>query len=256
MKHKTKRLGSQIDRATQPFPVSSYPKGYVFNIFINEILDSPEDFIEAVTALNMASSEDDVVIHLNSSGGSIDAVDTLLFEMSKCAGNIHIKASGTVASAATLILLAGHSFELSPYTNILFHSASFGTYGKSADVVEYSTFVKAQTERLMRDYYKDILSDDELHDVFENKKEFWMDSDDFCNRFEIANEKRKQEADQRNQEAMNDLFGDEEIIPDEVLNKLTKAQLIQYMKGEIGIEYEQVDGKYTFTINKIEDLDN
>jgi hypothetical protein len=50
------------------------------------------------------------------------------------------------------------------------------------------------------------------------------------------------------------LFGDEEIIPDEVLNKLTKPQLIQYMKGEIGIEYEEVDGKYTFTINNVEDI--
>jgi hypothetical protein len=80
--------------------------------------------------------------------------------------------------------------------------------------------------------------------------------EEIIERLEKRAELFKEQAEQHNQQAMDDLFGDEEILPDEILNKLTKAQLIQYTKGEIGIEYEEVDGKYTFTINKIEDLDN
>jgi len=245
--HKNKpRLGSQIDRATQPFPVNSYPKGYVFNIFIQEVLESPEDFIEVITALNMASPDDDVIVHLNCDGGSLDAVDTLLFEMSKCQGHIHIKASGTIASAATLILLAGNSYEMSPYTNILFHSSSFGYAGKAQDVVEYSAFAKKQTEALMRDYYKNILSDGELNDIFVNKRERWMDAGEFCARFEAAQEKSKAEHEAKQQaeyEAMMAEF-EQDDLPEEVLKKLTKTQLIQYIQGEIDVVIEE-DGSFT-----------
>lgn len=253
--HKFKpRLGSQIDRETQPFPVNSYPKGYVFNIFIQEALESPEDFVEAVTALNMASPDDDVIVHLNCGGGDLSAVDTLLFEMSKCQGHIHIKASGTIASAATLILLAAHSYEMSPYTNILFHSASFCVGGKTQDVVGYAEFSKKQTEKLMRDYYEYVLSEEELHNIFVNKHEHWMDSEEFCARFEKAQDIRKELHDAEQKAEYDTMMGElEDDLPDPILKKLTKQQLIAYIKAEIDVIVNE-DG--SFDIAQIEEDEN
>jgi ATP-dependent protease ClpP protease subunit len=197
---KTNRYaGSELDRSTQSFPVSSYPNSYTYNIFIQESLQSPEDFIDAIAALGMAGENDKVVLHLNCEGGSLDAVDTLLMAMNTCEGTIHVVGTGIIASAATLILLGADSFELSPYCNLLFHSASFGMGAKSVDVLDYSKFMHDQTEKLMTDFYKGVLTDDEIKDIIYNKKELWMTAKEFSERYAKHMEELKAEALQKPQ---------------------------------------------------------
>jgi ATP-dependent protease ClpP protease subunit len=182
--------GSFINRATLPFTVTAYQRSStVYNIFIQDEIDSSEDFLDAITALNMADADDEVIIHLSSPGGSVDAVDTFLMEMASCKANIIVKATGTVASAATLILLSADESIVSNACNLLFHSASFGMSGKVQDVYEYTNFTKTQTEKLLREYYEGFFTESELHDIFVNKREFWMGAEEFgirCDRQMLA----------------------------------------------------------------------
>lgn len=224
----------------QPFSVTAYPNSYTYNIFVQAMLESPEEFSEAMAALGAAGESDRVVIYLNSVGGSLDSLDSFLFELADCRAHVHIRASGTIASAATFILLSGHSFEISPYAKLLFHSASFGNYSQAVDMVDTSVFLRDECERLARDYYSPILTEEELKDIFVNKKEFWMSSDEFCKRYDAAQEKAKQEHEAKQKadfEEMFDTFGEE--LPDTVLMKLTKKQLIDYLNGRIEVAVDE-----------------
>lgn len=247
------RSGQGID-SVMPFAVTAYPNSYTYNIFVQSILESPEEFSEAISALGAASENDRVVIYLNSGGGSLDSLDTFLFELADCRAHIHIRASGLIASAATFILLSGHSFEISPYAKILFHSATFGNYSAAVDMVETSTFLRNECERLARDYYSPILTEEELNDIFNHKKEFWMSSDEFCQRFDAAQEKSKQEYEAEQETAITDMMDDFiEELPEEVLMKLTKQNLIRYINGEINVNVGE-DGK--ISIIEVENNEN
>lgn len=178
------QMGTFVGRATLPFNVSAYQRSsIVYNIFIHDSIDSAEDFLDAITILNMADEDDEVFIHLSSPGGSVDATDTFLMEMNRCKAKVTVKATGTVASAATLILLSADAIEMSPYCNILFHSASFGYGGKTQDVVEYANFTKAQTEAMLSSFYEHFFTPEELHDILVNKKEYWMNAEEFDRRY-------------------------------------------------------------------------
>jgi ATP-dependent protease ClpP protease subunit len=240
-KHNKPRSGLGMDDV-QPFAVTAYPNSYTYNIFVQSILESPEEFSEAMAALGAAGENDRVVIFLNSSGGSLESLDSFLFELADCKAHIHIRASGIIASAATFILLSGHSFEISPYAKVLFHSATFGNYAAAGEMVETSTFLRDECERLARDYYSPILTEDELIDIFKNKKEFWMTSEEFCKRFDAAQEIQK-EKHQSMQEQLDGIMMEDDL-PESILNKLTKKNLIDYINGKINVDVLE-DGKFT-----------
>jgi ATP-dependent protease ClpP protease subunit len=187
IKHKRPRFGSDIGATSlHPFSVTVDVEALHYKINIKSILEAPEEMIYAIEVLEQANEKDTVTIHLSTGGGSIDSVDSLILAMAKCKGHIHIVGSGTIASAGTFVLLSGDTIELSPYTSILFHSASFGTYGEVQDVIEYTQFVQKQTNKLVYDYYKPLFSEEELHDMLVNKRQIWMDAEEFTERYEKA----------------------------------------------------------------------
>lgn len=168
-----------------------------YNIFLNDFFEHPNQFIEAVSILELAQEPDTITIHLTSGGGNIDAVDGFLAAMEDCEAEISVKASGIVASAATLVLLTADSIQITPFTEVLIHSASFGSSGKSQDVYESVTFQHKQCEKLLRHYCRGFLTDDEFHDVICNKREMLLTADDFIERFQKRNEYLAKELDEQ-----------------------------------------------------------
>lgn len=232
------RLGSDIGKDITPFVVLSSPYAYKHNVYLQNYLESPEEMIAVLDVLNTASEDDQIIIHLNSGGGDVYSLDTLLYAMANCPAHKHVIASGQICSAATFILLAADSFEISPFTVLLFHTCSFGVYGQSQDNLEFVQFVHKENERLMREYYKHLFSEEEIDDIIINKKQRWLTADEFTERFEKAkNLHSKEQSEQREQEfnQMQALFEDEADVPVEILAKVTKADLIRYIAGDIDI---------------------
>ena len=230
-------MGSEVGMGyVAPFLTSSYPKSFVHHIYVKNVLESPEEMVAAIDIMSNCSDQDDIVFHINSPGGSVDSLDGLLFAMARCPAHKHGIGSGTIASAATYILLACDTYEVSPFTQLLFHSASFGSYGKQKDVVEHATFIHEQCERFTREYYKHLFNEEELSDIIDNKREFWMTASEFLERMEkregaIAQDFEDAEA------AVDQMFEDMFAPPPEhLLKKMTKADLIRMINGEIGID--------------------
>ena len=249
--NKQPRMGSDLGKGITPFVVVSAPSTYRHQIYIHNSLEQPDEMIAILDILYSASKEDEVVIHLNSGGGSIDSLDTLLSAIASCPAHIHVVATGTIASAATFILLASDSFEISPFATLLFHACSFGVYGEAQDNLEYVQFVHKESERLMRSYYRHIFTEEEIDDIIFNKRQKWITSKEFEDRFEAAKikfeaeEKQQNEADQKAlAEIYADMEADLELPPDDKLEKqLTKKQLIALLKGDVDLKYDEASGK-------------
>lgn len=243
------RMGSDLGNGITPFVVLSQPSTFLHNIYIQNHLESPEEMIAILDVLYSASKEDQVIIHLNSGGGAIDSLDTLLTAMASCKAHKHVIATGCIASSATFILLAADSFEISPYATLLFHTCTFAVWGQSQDNLEYTQFVHNENERLMRSYYRHIFTEDEIVDIIKNKRQFWMGAAEFEERFEKANKLLQAEDKVNQQQAEKEfeeqMFGPEIQFTKEqlVASKIKREDIAKAFFGEVDLV--MVDGKIT-----------
>ena len=126
-KYKQPRMGAELSTTSIPFSVRATQE--VSNHYIVDVWDTLEnlsDVEELLFVLGVAKEEDRVTLHLNCRGGSAYVGDAIMLAMNNCEAQIHVQASGTVASFATFILLNCDSFEISPFCDVLCHSATFG----------------------------------------------------------------------------------------------------------------------------------
>ena len=134
-----------------------------------------------------------------------------LFEMMKTEKRVHVVASGHVASAATFILLMADTYELSPFTVLLFHSASCGTVGKIQDITDEASYLHKNQEQLLRFHYKHFFTEEEIDDIIYNKREWFMDMEEFHERYERRNgleaEERLEIEEQERAELLKELKG-------------------------------------------------
>lgn len=180
----TTRYGAEVSQLSVPYSVRATQE--VSNHYIVDIwdsLDNLSDIEDLLFVLGVAKEEDRVTIHLNCSGGSLAVGDAIMLAMNNCEAEIHIQASGLVASFATFILLNCDSFEISPHCVLLCHSASFGAGGKMAETKQQIDFMHAQCEKMLRYYYEGFLTEEEITRIIEQGYEHWMTSEEFCERF-------------------------------------------------------------------------
>lgn len=178
-----------------------------YSIFIDNSLDTPQDMRYAIQVLATAQESDEVLMFLNSPGGSVDAAQALINVMMQCEAPITVIGSGTIASAAAIILSACESFQLDPFCSVMYHPCTGGYGGTMDDIVGYGTFQKKQTEDLLNYYAIGILTEEELRQIHVEKATIWLSTKDFTERF-----KRKMQA----QERLSDYIEEAGINPQEI----------------------------------------
>ena len=94
-------------------------------------------------------------------------------------------------SAATIIFLACHSYVVSDDCEFMVHTASLGYGGKQNNFYEFSTFNNKANERLMKKYYKDFLTEDEISQALKGA-DFWFDSEEVIKRLENRDKIRQE----------------------------------------------------------------
>lgn len=221
-------FGSELWSNVNPFIVSGIPRSYRYNVYLMNYLENPEELINIIELLDRATEDDLIVFHINSGGGNVNSLMSLLYAMQRCQAELHAVVSGIVASAATFVLLACDSFEMMDYTEVLCHSASFGSYGKSQDVVDQVKFTHDQMEGFMREYYRHLFTEEELDDIIRNKREFLLTTAEFYERYQKRIDKVNEE---------NEVSAVEQNeLTDKLLRGLTKNDLIRLIQGEISVD--------------------
>lgn len=182
----------------QEFMVGFIPhRSGTYRIEIDDAIECVSQFSTAIQVLENAKEEDEIVIYLQTPGGSVNAGEAFVHAMRKCLAPIHIVATGGVHSMGTHILMEADSVELSHGFNALVHCGSDGAYGNVNEYRAKSKFDSEFRDRQFREAYEGFLTEDEISSALEGK-DIWLDAQSWLDRAMARSDhfKAKYEAEQ------------------------------------------------------------
>jgi ATP-dependent protease ClpP protease subunit len=149
-------------------------KRNIFHIRIGSEIGLPKEYTELINALRRAKDDDEIHIYLNSPGGYLCSTVEIVNAMTMCRGTVITHACGTVASAATLIFLAGHGQVIHEGISFMCHYYSTGMGGKGQEIESYAKWSKKSNQKIMWRFYEGFLKKDEFKRMCKGE-DFWMD---------------------------------------------------------------------------------
>lgn len=163
--------GKQLD-----FNVKSKSQ-YQFTVNIDEPFVEPSYYRNVIRMLQEAGEDDYVIFYINSPGGQLSSLQSLLEAMKSCDATTVAVLVGQVASAASIFALHCDFVEVTDSAHMLCHYVSYGTGGKGADVLAHVNHTTKISNKLMRDTYKDFLTPTEINELIDGR-EIYLDSEE------------------------------------------------------------------------------
>ena len=163
-----------------------------YTVTIDEAFTEPSYYRGVVSMLMGASEEDTVIFLINSPGGRLSGLLTLLEGINMTDATTLAVLVGECSSAASMFALHCDQVFVSENATMLCHNVSYGTNGKGSDVLAHVNHVAKTSEKLLRSTYLNFLSEKEILELL-NGQEIYLDSDEIKARLE---QKQQATADQ------------------------------------------------------------
>lgn len=151
-------------------------------------IESSDEYIEWFDIIRHAGPTDVIRIFINSYGGDMFTAIQFLRVLGETEATVIVSVEGACMSAATMIFMCGHQFEISEHSMFMFHNYSSGTFGKGGEMLDQLQHERAWSKKLWEDIYKDFLTAEEIKAMLENK-DIWMDGEEVIRRLELKKEK-------------------------------------------------------------------
>ncbi len=158
-------------------------RAYQHDVFIDEPFGESSHYRKVIAMLNDASPDDIVIFHINSPGGLLTGLQSLVEAVKGTQANTVAFIVGQCASAASVFSMHCDSVIVSDLASIMIHNVSYGTWGKNSDVIAHTQHVSKTSEKLVRETYAGFLTDTEINEVL-NGREIYLDADEARDRFE------------------------------------------------------------------------
>lgn len=165
-----------------PMPFVVRPIAYMSDFYLTTI-GMPELYTKWFDAIRNAQPQDVIKIHINSPGGHMWTAIQFIRVINECHGTVIASVEGICASAATLILLNCHAYEISEHSTFMFHNYTGGMFGKGGEMYDQITYERKWSHDLFKSQYSGFLSDTEIDDIMEGK-DIWIGSDEAFTRIE------------------------------------------------------------------------
>lgn len=124
------------------------------------------------SVLDEVDGSDDIIIEMNSPGGSVIPAHEIYTAIASYSGNIEIHVVGMAGSAASEILMACKSL-ISPVAQIMIHNCSTDTSGDYRDMDSASQMLQSINQGIRNAYKsKTGISDEKLKELMDNTT--WM----------------------------------------------------------------------------------
>lgn len=159
--------------------------------YISGEITSPDTYVEVFDTIRHARDNDTVKIYINSFGGDLFSAIQFMRVMSDSEAYVVCSVEGACMSAATMIFLAADAVEITPHSSFMVHNYSSGAFGKGGELYHQIQHERRWSENLLKEVYKDFLTDSEIEHVLENK-DLWMDVDEVVLRMEERERLRKE----------------------------------------------------------------
>lgn len=173
----------------------------IHEFYLSGEIESADEYIQWFDTIRHAGENDVVKIYINSPGGDMFTAIQFMRTLSETAATVVMSVEGICASAATMIMLCGESFEISDHSMFMIHNYSGGTLGKGGEMLDQLQHERKWSERLLREVYKDFLSEAEITAVLDNK-DIWMDGQEVAAR--LKERQAKIEAAEKEEESEED----------------------------------------------------
>lgn len=220
------------------------PRAFEFTYYLSDCVQDSHQYHELLQTLDNASENDAINIIINNEGGEVSTCVQIVDHIRNCKALVIGVLSGNAFSAAGIIFLACHQHVVADHSMLMIHGAVGYAGGKYTDMAKYLEAANKRTRGLYDDIFEGFLTVEELDNVFKGE-EFWLVSDEVIERLRVREKHLLNKDSKRIEEERDDLL---ELInetpPEEILSKLTKAQLIQYINGNIDVKIED-DGKFS-----------
>lgn len=168
----------------------SKPIAIVHEFYLTDTIGPSEEYIEWFDVIRHANENDIVKLYVNCYGGDLFTAIQFLRVLSDTPATVICSVEGACMSAATMIFLSSDHFEVTPHSMFMFHNYSGGTIGKGGEMIDQLQHERKWSERLMKEIYKDFMSDDEIKSMLENK-DIWMDGEEVVKRLNARIQKRE-----------------------------------------------------------------
>ena len=163
----------------------------LYEYYISGVITGPEDYIHIFDQIRHAREDDDVKIYINSYGGDMSTAIQFMRVLSETAATVTCSVEGMCASAATLIFLNAHIFEVTPHSSFMIHTFSGGTYGKGVEQYAQVAHEKKWSEKLFKEVYEDFLSPKEIEEVLAGR-DLWLEIEEVAERMNARIKARRE----------------------------------------------------------------
>lgn len=153
-------------------------------------------YYRGVVQMLMNASENDVAAFLvNSPGGALSGLLTLLEGLNMTEAHTVALLVGSVSSAASIFALHCDEVYVGENSTMLCHNVSYGTGGKGSDVLAHVKHISSTANKLLRRTYKNFLTEEEINDMIDGK-EIYLESDEIVERLKQREVLRAKEAEE------------------------------------------------------------
>lgn len=160
--------------------------------FLDKRIESPDQYRGLVHTLLSVDEGDLVELMISSEGGCLESAMNIVSAIQESSGTVRAVVTGSCHSSASVIALSCHEVVVLNYVQMLCHTASFGVYGKTPDVVSQVKAEDKFIQKLLKDVYKGFLTPDEI-ELMIRGKEFWFDAEQIRSRLTKRMQLQKKE---------------------------------------------------------------
>jgi len=147
-----------------------------YTVHLNQPVLTPSYYNNIMDLFMNATENDTIVFLVSSPVGRADGLLYLLEGARMTDAHTVAVLIGEVASSASIFSLHCNEVQVTPFSTMLCHNASFGSGGKVQDVISHVQHVAKNTEKLMRSTYEGFLSEVEIQEMLAGK-EIYLDTE-------------------------------------------------------------------------------
>lgn len=165
-------------------------RGVRYDYYLTGSIGDAEDYLDLCNILRSATSQDEVVIRINSGGGQVHTGNMIINAINESEANVIGFIESMCGSMATFIFLACHTWGVSDSAEFFSHTCSYGTWGKESETFAQVDFFRKQYNGLMRKRYQAFYSEEEI-DTLIRGEDIWLNADEIMQRLETYADARQ-----------------------------------------------------------------
>lgn len=146
-------------------------------------MDDVDSHLERLDLIRNAGPDDTVTIRINTYGGLVQLAQAYVSAIKESKAEIITRGIGAIASAGTVVFLAGHYRIPDQSAIFMFHNYQGGTWGDGANIHAQTVFMTEWSDAYLRECYQNILTEDELSKIL-NGGQVWLRGDEIQRRLD------------------------------------------------------------------------